>query len=154
MVVAAAHLLQPTLRPRRAERGDAGKTSNRRAAIESDIVWMWEKLVNTVEGRALLEILVASRTDSALQNRISESFTHWNRAINDSLIANYPALGVSEVEQREIWSLCRTFLRGLNTQSQFEQDQEALNALLRSFARMITSHFIEKDLTALTPASD
>ena len=139
MVVTAELLLQPTVLPSRKSPRPLGTVAERKASVVADIVWMWERLVDTREGRALLEILVASRTDLALKGRISETFVRWNHAINDALVVNYPSLGVGEAEQRELWSMCRVFLRGLNTQSQFEPDQDARRALVRSFAGMIAA---------------
>lgn len=142
MVVTAERLLQPTLVPPRKGSRQFATAEDRIAAVEADIVWMWERLVDTREGRALLEILVATRTDVALKGRISETFVRWNRAINDSLAANYMLHGLAEEEQRELWTMCRVFLRGLNTQSQFEPDHHARSALVRRFARMIATRFV------------
>lgn len=142
MVVTAERLLQPTLVPPRKSARHFDSAPQRMAAVEADIVWMWEKLVDTREGRALLEILVATRTDVALKGRISQTFFRWNRAINDSLAANYLLHGLAEEEQRELWTMCRVFLRGLNTQSQFEPDRQARSALVRSFAKMIAMRFV------------
>ncbi|MEO3387914.1 helix-turn-helix domain-containing protein [Mesorhizobium sp. CAU 1741] len=139
MVVTAERLLKPTLVPLRKGPRPMATPEERKATIEADIVWMWERLVDTREGRALLEILVASRTDLALKGRISETFSRWNHTISDSLVVNYLGLGVAEDELREIWTMCRVFLRGLNTQNQFEADEQARRALVRSFARMIAA---------------
>lgn len=142
MVVTAERLLRPTLVPQRSGPRGARTPEQRRATIEADIVWMWERLVDTREGRALLEILIAARTDEALKARISQTFIGWNRAINDSLVANYLNLGMGDDEQREIWTMCRVFLRGLNTQNQFEPDEEMRRALVRRFAAMIATRFV------------
>jgi len=134
MVETAGHLLRPVTTPRRSPPADA---EDRAGAVEADIVWMWEKMVDTREGRALLEILVASRTDAALKRRIAGNFLDWNDRINRALAASYGALPAGAEAQEEIWTLCRVFLRGLNTQSPFEPDREARRRLVRRFARMI-----------------
>lgn len=136
MVETAGHLLRPVTTPRRRPPADA---EDRADAVEADIVWMWEKMVDTREGRALLEILVASRTDTALKRRIAGSFLDWNDRINRALAASYGALPAGAEAQEEIWTLCRVFLRGLNTQSPFEPDGEARRKLVRRFARMIAA---------------
>lgn len=141
MVVTAERLLRPTLVPQRSGPRDRRSPEERKSTVEADIVWMWEKLVDTLEGRALLEILIAARTDAALNARISQTFIRWNRAINNSLIENYVDLGMAEDEQREIWTMCRVFLRGLNTQIQFEPDREERRKLVRRFAAMIATRF-------------
>ena len=142
MVVTAERLLRPTLTARRVARERSRPSGeDRPSAVEDDILWMWEKLVNTRQGRALLEILVASRTDAALKRRISDTFARWNMAINAAMVANYGSPAMSGERQEEIWTICRVFLRGLNTQSQFEPDPEARRALVRSFAAMIAPLF-------------
>lgn len=57
--------------------------------IANTVHWMWNRVVDTREGRALLEILVASRCDPALRGRISSKFSHWNHEINARLIESY-----------------------------------------------------------------
>lgn len=143
MVEAAERLLGPTVTPRPRPGVDMADAGSRGAAVEADILWMWERMVDTREGRALLEILVASRTDEALKSRISDTFLRWNRIINEALAANYRAFPVSAEEQEEIWTVCRVFLRGLNTQSPFERDDEARRRLVSRFARMIAERFRE-----------
>ncbi|MCG6858433.1 MAG: hypothetical protein LJE67_10235 [Salaquimonas sp.] len=103
--------------------------------MEAEIVLMWEKMVDTREERALLEILVASRTDEVFRQRIADKFALWNDAINETLIANYGFTGVDNQALEEIWTICRVFLRGLNTQSQFDPDDGMRKALVRRFAR-------------------
>lgn len=137
MVETAERLLEPVTTPRRRPDADAADPERRGDAVEADIVWMWEKMVDTREGRALLEILVASRTDTALKNRIAGHFLDWNSRINRSLAASYSAFPAGTETQEEIWTLCRVFLRGLNTQSPFEPDRETRHRLVRRFARMI-----------------
>ena len=135
MVVAAERLLRPTLSLRR-RKHPAGAASEAVLAVdvEADIVWMWEKLVDTSEGRALLEILVASRTDDVLRQRIATKFARWNNAINETLIENYGQSGMDGQALQEFWTICRVFLRGLNTQSQFDPDDGMRKALVRRFA--------------------
>ena len=137
MVETAERLLRPVTTPRRRTDAGAADARSRADAVEADILWMWEKMVDTREGRALLEILVASRTDAALKNRIAGHFLDWNSRINRALAAGYSAFPAGAEAQEEIWTLCRVFLRGLNTQSPFEPDREARRRLVRRFARMI-----------------
>ncbi|MGY6534162.1 MAG: TetR/AcrR family transcriptional regulator [Pararhodobacter sp.] len=134
MVETAEHLLRPTLSPRRPSRPESPVT---RADVVADINWMWTRLVDTREGRALLEILVAARSDKVLRTRISPTFTRWNRDINDSLIASYPSTHLDSHALDEIWTICRVFLRGLNTQRQFDKNDAQITALTRRFGQII-----------------
>ena len=145
MVETAERLLRPVTTPRRRPDAGAADAQGRANAVEADIVWMWEKMVDTREGRALLEILVASRTDAALRSRIAGHFLDWNSRINRALAAGYSAFPAGAEAQEEIWTLCRVFLRGLNTQSPFEPDREARRRLVRRFARMIAHCLMDDD---------
>lgn len=134
MVQTAGHLLRPALSPRRAPPSDRPAT---RSDVVETIHWMWRRVVDTREGRALLEILVASRCDPALRDRISSRFSRWNHEINARLIEIYNIPHLDPTTLAEIWTICRIFMRGLNTQRQFEENDTRINALMHRFAQII-----------------
>ncbi len=134
MTETASYIFKPTLSPRlvnfRPE--PAG-----RLEIESDVLWVGEKLLDTPEGRALVEILVATRTDPLLRDRIASTFQTWNDAINSALSLRYAELGLDDEVLHEIWTVARVFIRGLNTQVHFDPDPNVRRVLMRRFAEMI-----------------
>jgi AcrR family transcriptional regulator len=143
MVETAERLLGPTLLVPPRGRGASGNNGLRPCDVEADILWIWHRLVDTREGRALLELLVAARTDAILRGRIAATFLSWNDAINSSLVDRYRGLGLEAEQLQDLWTICRVFLRGLNTQNQFENDPKRREALVRRFARMVTSQLCE-----------
>jgi len=142
MVETAEHLLQPTLSPRRAAPADKPVT---RDDIVDTIHWMWNRVVDTREGRALLEILVASRCDPALRGRISSRFSRWHHEINARLIERYDIPHLDPSALGEIWTICRIFMRGLNTQRQFDEDDSQIKALTHRFAHTIAVMLVPDD---------
>lgn len=143
MVETAERLLGPTLLAPPRGRGAAGENGLRPSDVEADILWIWHKLVDTREGRALLELLVAARTDATLRDRIAATFLRWNDAISGMLVERYRGLGLDAEQMQDLWTICRVFLRGLNTQDQFEHDPKRREALVRRFARMVASQLYE-----------
>jgi len=143
MVETAEHLLRPTLSPHRTSRSERPAT---RAEIVEAIHWMWTRVVDTREGRALLEILVASRCDPALRARISPEFSRWNLEINARLIErlNIPHLDPTTIA--EIWTICRIFMRSLNTQRQFDENDTQINALTHRFAQAIAVMLVPEEM--------
>ncbi len=142
MVEAAEHLLRPTQAPRRLQRRQPRLS---RADVVADIEWMWTKLVDTREGRALMEILLAARCDPVLRARISPTFSRWNRNINDRLLAICAGTGQDPETLTEIWSIARVFMRGLNTQRQFDDHDAQIKALIDRFGRILAALLVPED---------
>jgi AcrR family transcriptional regulator len=105
--------------------------------IADDLERLWYKVLNTVEGRALVEILVAARTDRELGARIGPSLTAYNRQINANIQGFYAAATGDDNDVAMLWTICRTFLRGLHLQARFEDNPEAIRALLQRFAQVM-----------------
>lgn len=150
MVETAEHLLRPTLSPRRAPPADRPAT---RDDIVQTIHWMWSRVVDTREGRALLEILVASRCDPTLRSRISTRFSGWNHEINARLIESYDIPHLDPSALGEIWTICRIFMRGLNTQRQFDEDDSQITALTHRFAQTIAILLVPDQPTDQSPGT-
>lgn len=110
-------------------------------AVEADFLWLWDRLANTAEGRALLEILGAARTDGALRARLAERLSYWHDRMNAHLARNYTRDTPAETgAQGELWTICRVFFRGLITQDMFEADPAAQRRLVARFARIMAPH--------------
>lgn len=102
----ANHLLRRSIQTR--------ADDSRRAihTVADAVLFTWEKLVNTAPYRALLEILTATRTDMALQKRISPTLKEWNRAMDEQAISRYHSENGDE-EVRQLMTMTRNFMRGL-----------------------------------------
>ncbi len=107
----ANRLLQRTIRSR-TEKWRTIKT------VADAILYSWNKLVNTPPYRALLEILTAARTDTALKKRISLTLKDWNNTLDEQAIETYYSVNGDE-EVRQLMAMTRSFLGGLIIQERY-----------------------------------
>lgn len=139
MVAALERLLDPV----RGRQGDDGvdgiaRVTGRGDGVDRDIVRLWTRVVDTAQGRALLEIVIASRTDSALGARIAPALVAYNTEISDNITALYA--GHSDEDVVLLWAICRAFLRGLHTHAPFEADRNTLDRMITRFGEMMAAH--------------
>ena len=112
--------------------------------LEHDLARLWSKVVNTPEGRALMEILVAARTDSHLHDRIAPTLQKYNSDISRNVLKFYTDPNDQSTDISALWSICRIFMRGLHTQSPFETDPEAVSNLINRFGQIMAPHMTAK----------
>lgn len=117
--------------------GIAGQAKAAGRTAEADILGLWHHVVNTPEGRALVEILVAARTDRTLHLRIAPSLRAYHHDINRGVLALYESVDRDDDDVAMLWSICRVFLRGLHMQERFETDPDATEKIMRRFAEII-----------------
>ncbi|MGB3864720.1 MAG: TetR/AcrR family transcriptional regulator [Xanthobacteraceae bacterium] len=108
--------------------------------IRNDLLWVWKGL-DTRNGRAFVEVLLASRTDAALQDRISEKLHAWNEVISTFILKSYQARSGRDEDVLMLWDLCRVFFRGLLIQKAFARDREELQRLAESFVQLVAAGF-------------
>jgi len=131
LIVAATNkiLNQAIFRPRLRE--DETRT------VEDDLYRLWDRIVNTYQMRALIEILVASRTDLALSKRVKHELVQWNDRLNEAAFENYEAVEGGDEELRRIWTIARVFFRGLTTHDAFVRPGENHRDLVDTFIQMV-----------------
>lgn len=100
----------------------------------------WERVVDTPEGRALVEILVASRTDEALFKALRKRLQLWDRKSSESIAQLFVGSGGEEDDVVVLWSICRSFLRGLFLHRQFVSDPRFLTRMFRRFTDIMEPH--------------
>jgi AcrR family transcriptional regulator len=123
-------ILRPTVGQRRLGAADE-------AAMRNDLRRTWDIFVNRPHGRALVEILVASRTDGALRTRIKDNLIDWNARIEASLLEDYESTKGDDEEVRRIWTIARIFFRGLITHDAFVKRQGEHDELVETFIDLI-----------------
>ena len=103
-----------------------------------DNVWIEEltMLVDTAEGRALVEILIACRTDPALDAALAPVLRDWDAAVAAAAAARWDAPG-GGADAALLWSITRSFVRGLMLHRRFVADEADLAAMVRRFATLI-----------------
>ena len=134
----ADRLLQRAVRPDfSVSAGELTDSPDDGAAVEEDILWTWEKLVNTKEYRALMEILAACRTDKALQARLSDRLLQWNDAIDSNNVAGFESVDRDDDDVRVLWTMARAFMRGLLIQDRYARDPAEHAKVLRRFIELV-----------------
>ncbi len=110
------------------------------AVIEAYLLDTWKRVVNTKEGRALVEILMATRTDSELHRQLADYLIEWDRRISESIATQFVSTTGDEDDVKIVWSICRTFLRGLIIQQRYTGDPATLDVFMKRFAQMVSPH--------------
>lgn len=135
IVAAADHLLQGSMdRTRRfaASRGGAAE------ALPEFFRSMWKNLMNTDQYRALLEILVAARTDRRLHARVTPTLHQWNRAIDGVVVEIFESLGRGNEDVETIMLMTRSLMRGLVLQEGYGDGAAAEDRAVERWIEMIT----------------
>lgn len=135
--------------PPAALRRDYGMDNHDDAAmIEAYLLDTWKRVVNTKEGRALVEILMATRTDPKLHRQLADHLIEWDHKISDSIATQFVSTSGDEDDVKIVWSICRTFLRGLIIQQRYTGDPATLDVFMNRFAQMVSPHIRLRQETA------
>ncbi|MCY6382473.1 TetR/AcrR family transcriptional regulator [Hoeflea prorocentri] len=135
-------LLHAAMRPVHAVRDDG---ESRPVAADDLLTGSWNDIVNTPEGRAFVEILVACRTDRDLYNVLCEDLLAWDAESAAAVSELYRGSGADEDDAALLWSICRTFLRGLLMHERFVSDPAYLNRMMDRFADIMNAHLLVRD---------
>ena len=127
MAETARRLLDAAARPLR---------NREAAAVETLLRTSWSAIVNTPEGRAMVEILVACRTDAALDAALQDALRAWDREVSGEIEALY-AGAEGDGDAALLWSVARAFIRGLLIHERFVENPATLKAMMERFSAMI-----------------
>lgn len=133
----AAKLLEAAIRPTR--NGQRGRGASA-ATIEELLLFYWRQVMNVPEGRAFIEILVACRTDEALEAALADLFTTWDAQIAEIAKSRFVSLTGDAEDAALLWSITRTFLRGLVVHGRFIEDAAHLEKMVRRFGQLLSAH--------------
>lgn len=103
---------------------------------------LWDKIVNSSGGRAMVEILVACRTDPELYLMLEQRLRDWDRQSLLSISVNYVGIEPDPDDAELLWSITRSFLRGLVLHERFVVDPDFLARTVDRFARMMEAQMI------------
>lgn len=113
-------------------------TSNRGVLPVYDLIMTsWTRIVNSSGGRAIVEILVACRTDAELYQLLEDSLLDWDRSNLALISQSYTGASGDREETELLWSIARNFLRGLLLHEKFVSSPEYLTRMMDRFARMM-----------------
>lgn len=147
MVKTLEHLLAPVRGP--SGPGDEAtllRHATEAETLQQELHLLWRRVINTREGRALMEILVAARTDADLSARITPALHAYNDDFNRNIAHLYEASAGHEDELALLWSICRSFMRGLHTQVPYERDPKIITKMVDLFGRIMAPHMSARSL--------
>ena len=133
ITAAADHLLRQT-------QPFANKIRQGRSKGESvarELLLNWSKMVDTREYRALLEILLATRTDHELAARIKPTLHQWNRDIDESQLTLYQAIDGDDDEVILLMHMCRALMSGLVIQESYYEGPTDFSKVLGKWAQLM-----------------
>lgn len=110
--------------------------------VHALIMAAWDTVVNSAGGRAMVEILVACRSDRDLYDLLKDHLHDWDRESRTSITRFYTGAGADPEDAELLWSITRNFLRGLILHEQFTGDPAYLARMVDRFARMMESQLI------------
>ncbi|MCG7521829.1 TetR/AcrR family transcriptional regulator [Ruegeria sp. Ofav3-42] len=103
------------------------------------IMSSWTSIVNSSGGRAIVEILVACRTDAELFELLEQSLREWDKSNLSLISGRYVSVTGDREDTELLWSITRNFLRGLLLHEKFVSSPEYLTQMMDRFARMMES---------------
>jgi len=103
---------------------------------------IWDTLTNTSSYLALLEILIASRTDRVLHRRIAGELASSIHDIDDHFLTLYDTENTeSRTELRELMCANRCFMRGLLIEEQYGLSKTQQREVLERWLNLIVPRF-------------
>lgn len=141
MAATAQHLLHRPLQqqPWSKQESALSNPATREAAVRKWLKGTWDKMINTGPYHALLEILLATRTDTLLHQRISGELEDSIRVIDEHFCQQYPDL--DEARKAALMALLcanRCLLRGLLIEAQYGLTATTQKMVLKQWWGMLT----------------
>lgn len=118
----------------------------RAASVAEALVAIWKRMTNTPAYRALLEILIAARTDEKLQDRISDNLHKWNDAMDEQSILMYRSVCGTDEDVKALLTMTRSLMRGLVIQDRYTDDPGESDAHVERWAQLIAPQLAFRDL--------
>ncbi len=134
MTATAQYLFGRTLRrPKRRLPDNAGDTD----VIAADLRTNWSYYINTPQYRALLEILIASRTDKNLRKQIAETLHDYHRRAVDHMMAVYESASDKPEDAELLPVMSNIFFRGLLIQDQYSADPKTQQRMVERWIEIV-----------------
>ncbi len=92
--------------------------------VAEELKQIWLRYVNTKEYRALLEVLIAIRTDTELQIRLSPQLKTWEEKRLKHARNQYEAKSGDDADISMLITMTTSMMRGLIIQAQYNNDPE------------------------------
>lgn len=134
MTATAQHLFTRTFD--RPERRLPEKPTDR-DVIAADLQTNWSYYINTPQYRALLEILIASRTDKKLRKQIAPALHEYHEGAMKHITTTYES-ATDHFEDAELLPIMSNiFFRGLLVQDQYSSDPRQLERMVARWIEIV-----------------
>ncbi|KZL17943.1 HTH-type transcriptional regulator BetI [Pseudovibrio axinellae] len=118
-----------------------------RGSFADTLVAYWKNIIDTPEGRAFTEIIMATRTDKALSQRISGRLENWNDELDRFFLPpNLDAKAAQDMTLTLV--ILRSFIRGMIFQQEFHSDPSYIEKIIRRFSQILEPHLTLNTLTS------
>ncbi|MDC3401611.1 TetR/AcrR family transcriptional regulator [Alphaproteobacteria bacterium] len=135
IVATLDRLLEATLRP-----SLPSKASKDSINLVKDLQYIASDITTSREGEAMAEILIAMRSDTALHERVAPRLLQWNEMIDQAILGYYESPNKDDHDVVLIWTITRTFLRGLVLQDPFTPNPETIKEIIIRFGEIISPY--------------
>ena len=153
MASTAAYLLAKPLRHAESSQADPVKDSNGHAGIRTRLLSIWDQLTNTSAYLALLEILIASRTDKILHKRIAAELKASIREIDEHFLPFYGELARTDRDDLMLLMTAnRCLMRGLLIEEQYGLSKARQRQVLERWLDLVAPELELKATQSLAAA--
>jgi AcrR family transcriptional regulator len=152
MANTAAYLLARPLKHAELKQADQ-VDSNGHASIRTRLLDIWDQLTNTSAYLALLEILIASRTDKVLHKRIAAELKASIREIDEHFLPFYGELARTDREDLMLLMTAnRCLMRGLLIEEQYGLSNARQRQVLERWLDLVAPELEQKAAQSLAAA--
>jgi len=135
IIAAAERLLERSMNfSRPSDRKGAGQASN----TADELMSAWVNLINTRQYQALLEILIAARTDKRLRERISPILQRWNARIDKQMVEKFKSVGRDDQDVQLLMVMNRSLMRGLVIQDRYMNDPAYALTVVKRWIELVS----------------
>lgn len=106
-------------------------------SVEEALLEAWQRFINTPAYRALMEVLNAARTDTALRQRIASDLVDWGQKLDQQSLSRYQAVSGNGEDVVMLLNMTRSFMRGLLIQEQYGVTSAATLSYVRKWIELI-----------------
>lgn len=106
-------------------------------SVEEALLEAWQRFINTSAYRALMEVLNAARTDTALRQRIASDLVDWGQKLDQQSLSRYQAVSGNGEDVVMLLNMTRSFMRGLLIQEQYGATSAATLDYVRKWIELI-----------------
>ena len=120
------------------------KDIHKAAGLAEDLQFIARSLSRSRNGRALAEVLLATRTDVQLKARVAPRLREWNDMIDEAILGYYKSAAADDADVVLLWTITRSFLRGLVLQEPFSSSEETFERMIARFSDLVSPLLVKR----------